>query len=295
MNRDEILARIEALSDQDHVADDDVDWLMAQLSDDAPEVRAEACGLLGELLTAAEIYDVLRPLVDDPAEGVRTAALEALGAVLHEAEEHDLLDLDGRPEWVTERGWIAPEDAREALAALQALAGDAAESMAIRGAALRSLGPVAHLEPVDTLIDSFLHRGDAAARHAAIEAAAGSGLRDRWATEITAAIGDESPDVRAAAALAVGRLGILDALPYLEAMTMDGDEPEQLAAAISTILLTPFEDREAAVEQLSLRGLPDDLLEEALDAVEELEYGEEGEEEEEEEEEEGDEGEAEGA
>ena len=86
--------------------------------------------------------------------------------------------------------------------------------------------------------------------------------------------------LRAAAALAVGRLGIESALPYLEAMTMEGGETERLAAAISTLLLTSEEDRESAMEQFALRGLPNDLIEEAAAAVEELaEYDEEEEEE----------------
>lgn len=282
MTRDEILARIEALSDQDHVSDEDVDWLLTSLDHHDPEVRAEACGLLGELLAAAEIYDALRPLADDPDEDVRIAALEALGTVLHEAAEHDLLDLEGRPDWVEERGWVAPEDAQEALGALHALVENGSETMAIRGAALRALGPVAHLEPVDALIDAFVHRAEPEARHAAIEAAAASGLSDRWSVEVTAALGDDSSPVRAAAALAVGRLHIADALPYLEAMTMEGEESERLAAAISTLLLTPWEERDAAAEQLSLRGMPDELIEEAQAAVEELEEYEEEEEEEEE-------------
>lgn len=288
MERDEALNRLEAIGTTDEVTDADLAWVRQQLESDAAEVRAEACALLGELLSPAELLSTTEGLVEDAAPEVRAAFYEAVGVVLHEAEEHDLLDLQGRPAWVLERGWVAPEDALSVLAVLQHAARDGDEDIRVRAAALRSLGYVAHLEDVDALVAAFLARPEPEARQAALAAAAASGLSDRWAAPVTDALGDEDGEVRAAAALAAGQLQLQDAAPYLEAMTLEGGEEERLAAAISSLLLTEEDEREALVEQLSLRGVPAEVIEEAMAAVADLDGYED--EEEEEEEEEGDEG-----
>ena len=273
MDRDEALARVEALAEMEDVPEGEVDWLLSLLlgaGDENAPLRAEACTLLGDLLSPAEIAVALRPLADDPVADVRVAAFDSLGPVLLEAAEHDLLDLEGRPEWVEDRGWVAPEDAQDAVALLRRVVGDVEEDLRLRCAALHSLGYVAHLEPVDALIAGFLERAEPEARQAGLAAAAASGLSDRWEEAVTASLGDRDPGVRAVAALTAGQLRLAALMPYLETMTFDGSETEQLNAAIASLLMTPYDEREALAEQLVLRGLANEIVEEAVFAAEEL-------------------------
>ena len=273
MDTDAILERLDALAEGEQVADDDFEWLLAQREHADADVRAGACSLLGELLTAAEIVAHLESMLGDRDAEVREFAHEAMGEVVDEAVENGLLELDGRPDWIEERGWIAPEDARRVYARLQKTLADADEPLPVRLAALRALGFAGERDEVSTWIHDFLHHDEASARQTAIVAAAGTGDADRWSCAVTSALGDAAPEVRAAAALAAGRLLLADARPYLESTPQNEEaEPEErLMAAISALLLAPPDDRNALLERWRSRGVPDELLAEAELGLRDLE------------------------
>ena len=267
MNESDALQRIGELGERDGLAADELAWLLQRLVDASPEVRVAACTLLGEQLPAHEMMDTVAPLAGDREPLVRAAACEALGEVVREATAYELFALDGRPGWVAERGLVAPVDAHTVLAVLRAAADDEAEPMRVRGAALRALGYASRLAPVEALVDRFLRHGEAEARQAALAAAGASGWPERWAAAVIEALGDEADGVRAAAALAVGQLGIAEARAYLEPLTHEAPPAVQLAAATSVLLLTPDKKRTERAAQLRLLGLPDALAEEALETA----------------------------
>lgn len=272
MNAQEAIERLEQLIESEEIPEQDEGWVLDCLGHEDAGVRAAAALAVGEHWPTPAAFEALSEMLVDAAPEVRAAVCEAWGPLVLEAAENDLLAIDGRPDWVVERGWIAPEDARAVVEALETLAGRETEHPGVRGAALRSLGYLAERPSVIKLIESASAGSDPDGRLAAIEAAAASEAAERWSATVITALGDPEARVRAAAALAAGQLGLAAALPYLESMGMEGEEEEQLAAAISSLFLTPEDERELLLEQLLLRGVPFEIVDEARAAVEDLEY-----------------------
>ncbi|HEY3351856.1 MAG TPA: HEAT repeat domain-containing protein, partial [Polyangia bacterium] len=182
-----------------------------------------------------------------------------------------LIDAMGDESWRVRKeavsriaAWPTPDRAVPALC--QALGEES--NIARRNAAVEALGLIGRPAVAELLVE--LHKGGAE-RKLVIDALGAIG-DPRAVPPLSASLGDEDPNVRAAAAEALGHLGRRDAMPALLGALRGGDLLTRLAAlealnrlgaSVPYPVLAPLLDepvlRRAALEALGFAGDPDAL------------------------------------
>lgn len=181
------------------------------LSDPDPIVRQLAVAGLWED-TASDLRETMVGLLhDDPSPDVRAEAARALGRFADRANEEDDDD--------------AASFVRDALCTVAA---DARTHEVIRNQALASLG-VFGGEDVAALIRAA-YESDEPAEVTAAVTAMGRSRRAEWLQDVTAMLGDDDDEVRAAAASACGSIGDSVAVGDLAQAALDPVTTVRVAA-----------------------------------------------------------------
>lgn len=217
------------------------------LEDTDPEVRATAIRGLWE----SEELDLVAPLIDlmyhDPDAEVRATAASALGRYIYLGEVEDI---------------PAPMKLRIEDALLTVIRGQ--DGLAVRRRALEAIGYSGRAE-VTGLIQSGYESTDEPMRVSAVFAM-GRNSDPRWTSAVLAELEHGSPELRFEAARAAGELQLGQAVPELERLIQDGDEPGHEAALWSLSEIGGPEARRILTEQLALTEDEDEqeFIEEAL-------------------------------
>jgi HEAT repeat protein len=158
-------------------------------------------------------------LLDDDHEEVRAAVVDALGSLRDPRARQALIDMLSRP-WRHQYARVVEAIRRHGTDAIEALIGRARLAPEDRLVAADLFGLVRAPQALDLLVD-WLSTPEAPLRAAAIRSLGAIGLDDRAYFFALRALTDESPDVRAAAARALGRARRADGSPYLEPLLDD--------------------------------------------------------------------------
>ncbi len=227
---------------------------------DEQAVAAEALGKIGAKRVTAKV----RGLVGSPDPGVRAASLEALGKLGDEPALRLMVEA------------LGDDDPGVRLAAVRALGymGEAGigplvdalryEDQAMVLEACASLARIRDQRVIEDLVPLARHGSPEvrAAAKAALEALGFTPVDVRLrAREMIAAAESEDPADRAAAAQALGVLGVQEAVPTLEAMLLDEDWGVRAAAGKALVSLGREPAREPAwVPYFAATGAWDDLI-----------------------------------
>ncbi len=210
--------RVDVLSRALEVVEDNVDFTFEALAaialDDAsPAVRAQAARGLWESTDRAIVARLRDMLRTDPDETVRAAAAASLRLIVHlrEYEQFDATEGDA-----------VVEALREALA-------DPAEDVAVRAAALESVGGRA-LPWVTGAIAEEYNAEDRRMRIAAVRAM-GDNADERWLDYLHEQFYSDDPEFRFEAAVAVGGVASEESIEPLQQLLDDDDLQVVVAAA----------------------------------------------------------------
>jgi HEAT repeat protein len=204
-------------------------------SDDAPEVRRAAVGLLWEATGADEARSLLYLLRTDTSPIVRAAAAAVLGNFVLEREFERIDEAEG--------------DA--VVAALHRVASAEDETDEVRATALLALAPRT-LPWVETLITDGYYDQTRTVRLAAVRAM-GVSADPLWAEYLEEQFASDDADFRAEAILSLG--SIADEA-YLEPVStmLDDDDEDVVGAAIAAIGEIGGPDAVAILEQFQERA-----------------------------------------
>ncbi len=220
------------------------------------DADAEARAIAIRGLWESEELDLVAPLIDlmqnDPAPEVRATAASALGRYIYLGEIEDI------PALMKQR----IEDALLAVIHGQ-------DVLDVRRRALEALGYSGRPEVVG-LIQAGYESADEPMRVSAMFAM-GRNSDPRWTTAVLAELEHGSPELRFEAARAAGELQLGEAVPKLEQLIQDGDEPGHEAALWSLSEIGGPEARRILTELLD--GTEDEDEQELIeDALENLDF-----------------------
>lgn len=201
------------------------------LFDVDPEIREMAFRLAADDAKPDLLETYLRAAVADPEPGVRLAALEGLGSYTLVAQIE---------------GW--PRDKEQQLEiALTGMLHQPAADLATRRMALLSLAYLT-TEVAEAEIRQASFQPDL--RATAIKAM-GRNCQDVWIEDILAALEEDDPDLRLAAAAAAAEMEDERMVPVLVAHARDPDDEDLRLAAIEALAAIGREDAQAALTELA--------------------------------------------
>jgi HEAT repeat protein len=186
------------------------------LHDPFAEIRQLAISGLWEDDSASLLVELLEIAREDESEDVRAAAVARLGDSLEE-----LQDLDESPEYVERIAEFVTDLAR-----------DRSQAAIIQRRAIEAVGAVRQSPETRELIQDAWEHGDQSVEAGAL-IAMGRTYESRWRPVVRTALTSEDPELRFAAARALGGVGTSDDVPELAGLARDEDAEVRQSAITS--------------------------------------------------------------
>jgi HEAT repeat protein len=186
------------------------------LHDEAADIRQLAISGLWEDDSASLLDELLDVARFDESTDVRAAAIARLGDALEAAQQHneDFDQLMRISEYVTQ------------------LAGDRTQPSIIQRRAIEALGAVQPTTVTRALIQEAWEHGDQTVEAGAL-IAMGRSYEGHWRPLVRSALSGDDPELRFAAAQALGGVGTTDDIAELAELTQDEDLEVRQAAIIA--------------------------------------------------------------